>query len=242
LSYLEDVAEGLRWLDEWNWLEGLARSPAEWQFMSLMGVSLLQRIVILEAEGVSISSFVSAWEVASRRRLASDPHFDGMLLSGGAYGLAGLRPTWKDALHDRLVETFLEPWLEAFFDRFEDEAKATAYLRWKGAVQCVDRAGSRHWIRVKGLIPEICRLHLDLKPDAVLDWNDAPPVPIILSGQFETIRSLARPSGLYLTECNRLTEIHHLNLGTESISIRQCPHLTLAGEWHRLYPPRISFE
>lgn len=204
-----------------------------------MGLPLSARIARLEAEGVTLVAFMDAWEAACRRRLAGDPDFNGAFLSGGAWGLAALKPAWKQVLHERLVGCFLEPWLEDFFQRYEGVPEATASLRWKGAVRTVDREGARHWLRIQGLIPEINRLDLELPPGHELFWAGAPPVSFRVTGRFSAIRQLARPSALELIDCPDLREITELSLVGGPVRIHQCPNLCLSGGWSRTHPPRL---
>jgi len=190
-------------------------------------MDLTSRIAYLEGQGVSPDSFVEAWARFAQQRLHRDPTFNAMLLSGSAWKLAELRPAWKEALHDRLVEGFLGPWLDACFSRFEMPRQVQVRLRWEGHKEVVERGEARSRLRTGGLIPEISGLQLTLEADEVLDWEGAPPTDLTLSGRFREIHRLARPSNLELVDCPHLEGIRHLRVASGVMWVRHAPKLVL---------------
>ena len=221
--------EGLSWLERSDWLNGLGSGIPGLNLMPTLGVDMGQRIALLEAEGVTLSDFMAAWESLCRRQFRVDPSFSGNFLSGSAWGLAQVRPAWKNALHDRLVDSFLSPWLEAFYDHFGNPEDASVHLRWKGCTRHCNLTEARQWLRVKGLIPEL-NFHHDLAPSVrVLEWSEAPPVELMLSGPVQEIRALSRPAVLILQECPDLVRIGAME--TEHLHVSHAPKLELVGAW-----------
>ena len=212
---------------ELEWLDELGDPPQAARLLKELGMDLGSRIACFEAQGVTRDTFVEAWTQGARKRLDRDPAFNAQRLSGSAWWLGHLRPSWKEALHERLVEAFLGPWLDAFFTRFPDEASAQARLRWKECVKVVGRSEARARLRSGGLIPEISGLRLRLEAESSLDWDESPPVNLSLSGGLREIRRLGRPSDLLLEDCPDLEEVRGLRVASGRVWVQSAPRLAI---------------
>ena len=219
--------EGLSWIERSDWLQELGSGLPGWSHLDLFGVTRGEQIGLLEAAGALVGDFMGAWEQACRKELLRDPSFCGNWISGSAWGLSQLKPDWRNALHDRLVAAFLEPWLEAFYSHFGDPGARSVCLRWRGGSQVCDLAEARRLLQQEGLLLEMNFSHELAEGWYTLDWLGMPPVKVILSGPVREIRRLARPAILELKDCPDLTRIHNLDAGM--MSVGHAPQLRWRG-------------
>lgn len=220
---------GPTWIETSDWLDGLGDRVPGWPAFKAVAASLDARLAVLEQAGASKEDFLSAWEGAARAALSGDPCFDGWNLSESAWSLAGFRPAWKDALHDRLVDAFLRPWVDAVETRFQASPDRYFRLGWKGNSRNCSWMETRTWLTVKGLIPDIRMLAIDTGDLEILDWPDAPPVYLRLTGDLREIRRLGRVPDLDLADCPHLERI--VDLDARRVWRQSAPRLDTEGTW-----------